>query len=44
MPDAHRAKSHVEIREADPEQTEPCPEHVAAIEAAHARVGAVTTS
>ena len=35
MPDAHGAQAHVEIRETDPEQTDPCPKHVAAVEAAH---------
>ena len=41
VPDAHGAKAHVEIGEADPEQTEPRPKHVAAIEAAHATIGLV---
>ena len=43
VPDAHRAKANVQIGETDPEQTKPCPKHVSAIEAAYARVGAVTT-
>ena len=42
-PDAHRAKPHIEICEADPEQAEPRPKHVPAVEAAHACVGAITT-
>ena len=41
VPDAHRAKAHVEIGEADPEQTHPCPEHVAAVETTDAGVGPV---
>src|SRR5205807_9208525 len=41
VPDAHEARAHVEIGEADPEQTEPRPKHVAAIEAAHATIGLV---
>ena len=42
VPDAHRAKAHIEIGEADPEQTHPCPEHVAAIETTDAAIGLVT--
>src|SRR2546430_775067 len=38
MPYACRTKSHVEIREPDPEQTHPGPKHVPAIETAHAAV------
>ena len=38
-PDAHRAQAHVEVGEADPEQAAPGPQHVAAVEAAHAVVG-----
>ena len=41
VPDAHRAKAHIEIGEADPEQTHPCPEHVAAVETADAAIGLV---
>ena len=41
MPDAHRAKAHVKIGEADPEQTHPCPEHVAAVETTDAAIGLV---
>ena len=42
VPDAHRTEAHIKIAEADPEQTHPCPEHVASIKAADAGVGAVT--
>ena len=38
VPDSHCAEADVEIGEADPEQTQPCPEHVATIETGHARV------
>ena len=34
VPDAHRAKPHVKIGKPDPEQTHPCPKHVATIQAA----------
>src|SRR5206468_9713210 len=42
MPHAHRTKPDVEIGEGDPEQTDPRPEHVSAIEAAHAAVRLLT--
>ena len=38
VPDAHRAKPHVEIGEPDPEQAHPGPQHVAAIETADAAI------
>src|SRR5438045_720916 len=38
MPHAHRAQPHIKIGEPDPEQTHPGPEHVAAIETAHAAI------
>jgi len=41
MPDTHCAQTHVKIGKADPEETQPRPKHVAAIETGHARVGAV---
>jgi len=43
VPDANRAKPYIEVCKADPEQAEPSPKHVPAIEAAHACVGAITT-
>src|SRR6266511_1412491 len=42
MPHAHRTKPDVEIGEGDPEQTHPRPEHVSAIETAHAAVRLLT--
>jgi hypothetical protein len=42
VPDANRAKPYIEVCKADPEQAEPSPKHVPAIEAAHACVGAIT--
>src|SRR5262249_7165621 len=41
MPDTGRTQTHVEIGKGDPEKTKPCPEQVAAIKTAHARVGAI---
>src|SRR5215471_11442737 len=41
MPDADRAQAHVEISKADPEQTEPCPEHVALVETSYTCVSAI---
>src|SRR5262245_45171517 len=41
MPDADRAQAHVEISKADPEETEPCPEHVALVETSHTCVSAI---
>src|SRR5438094_4977453 len=38
MPDAHRTEPHVKVGERYPEQTHPRPEHVPAIEAAHATI------
>jgi hypothetical protein len=38
LPNTHRAQAHVNIGKADPEQTEPRPQHVTAIETVHARV------
>ena len=38
VPDAHRAKANVDIGEANPEETQPRPKHVALIEAADAVV------
>src|SRR5687767_14138080 len=38
VPDSHRAKTHVEVGKSDPEKAEPGPEHVAAVEAAHAAI------
>ena len=37
VPDAHRAEADVDVGEADPEETQPRPHHVAVIEAADAR-------
>ena len=37
-PDTHRAETHVEIGEADPEEAHPSPHHVAPIQAADAVV------
>ena len=42
VPNAYRTKAHVKIREADPEQTHPCPEHVAAVETTDAAIGLET--
>ena len=42
VPDAHRAESYIEISKADPEQTQPRPKHVPAIQTTHASVGAIT--
>src|SRR6185503_4273347 len=42
MPHAHRAKAHVKIGEPNPEQTHPGPEHVSAIETAHAAIRLLT--
>ena len=42
VPDPHRAKSNVKIAEADPEQTQPRPKHVAPIEAADTAISLVT--
>ena len=39
VPDAHRAKAHVKIGEADPEKAQPRPKHVPSIQAGHALVG-----
>src|SRR2546430_12510243 len=39
MPAAHRTKPHVEVGERHPEETQPRPKHMAAIETAHAAVG-----
>src|SRR5205814_5940302 len=41
-PHAHRTESHIKIAKADPEQTQPRPEHVPAIQTTHAGVGAIT--
>src|ERR1700757_434979 len=41
MPDSNRAQAHVEIGKTDPEQAQPRPKHVAAIETGHARVSAI---
>jgi hypothetical protein len=41
VPDPHRTEAHVEIGETDPEQTQPRPKHVAAIETGHARVSTI---
>ncbi len=38
MPDAHRAETYIKIGETDPKQTHPRPQHMAAIQAAHAGV------
>ena len=38
MPDADGAKAHVKIAEADPEQTQPRPKHVAAVQARNTAV------
>ena len=35
MPDAQAAQAHVNIRKADPEQTDPRPEHMTAVKAAY---------
>ena len=42
MPDAHCTESHIKIGKADPEQTQPRPKHVPAIQTTHASVGAIT--
>ena len=39
VPDAHRAKAHVKIGEADPEKAQPCPKHVPLVQTGHAAVG-----
>ena len=39
MPDAHRAKPDIEVRETHREQAAPCEEHVAAIETTDTIVG-----
>src|SRR2546430_11037047 len=39
MPAAHRTKPHVEVGERHPEETQPRPKHVSAIETAHAPIG-----
>src|SRR2546430_1893232 len=39
MPDARRTKPHVEVGERHPEETQPRPKHVSAIETAHAAIG-----
>src|SRR5215216_7591818 len=41
VPDSHCTEPHVQIGETDPEQTHPCPKHVAAIETAHTCISAV---
>src|SRR5206468_2244566 len=41
-PDSYCAQPHIQIGKADPEQTQPCPEHVPAIQTTHAGVGAIT--
>ena len=41
VPDAHGTEPHIQIGEADPEQTHPRPEHVAAIQTTHASIGAI---
>src|SRR5207244_13521233 len=38
VPNSHRAKAHVKIGEADPEQTQPRPHHVALIQAGDAAI------
>ncbi len=38
MDDARRAQTNVDIREPDPKQTDPRPQHVARVEASHAIV------
>src|SRR4026208_1268738 len=42
VPDARGTEPHIQIGEADPEQTHPRPKHVAAIQTTHASVGAIT--
>jgi hypothetical protein len=41
VPYTDRAKAHVKISEANPEQTEPCPEHVTLVETSHASISAI---
>ncbi len=41
MPNSHRAEPHVEVRESDPEQTQPRPKHVPTIETTDAGIGAI---
>src|SRR5438477_4532356 len=41
-PDSHRTKAHIEIGETDPEETQPRPKHVPAIQASDTSVSAVT--
>src|SRR3954463_12616792 len=41
VPDSHRTEPHIQIGKANPEQTHPCPEHVAAIQTTHASIGAI---
>src|SRR5439155_19894423 len=41
-PDSHRTEPHVQIGEADPEETQPRPKHVPAIQASDTSVSAVT--
>src|SRR5262249_30270933 len=38
MPDTQRAESHVQVRESDPEQAHPGPEHMAPVQTTHAGV------
>ena len=38
MPETHRAEAHIEIAEADPEQTHPGAQHMAAVETGHTGV------
>src|SRR5437667_51012 len=38
VPDTHRAESYIKISKADPEQTQPRPKHVPAIQTTHTGV------
>ena len=38
MPDTYGTQTDIQVTEGDPEQTHPCPKHVAAIQTTHAGV------
>ena len=43
VPDAHGTETHIQISEADPEQTHPRPKHVATVKTTHAGVRAIAS-
>ena len=42
MPDAHRAQTHIQVGETNPEQTHPRPEHMALIKTTDTAINSIT--